>query len=100
MSSSKYNSAPNSNAWVFPPTQLSNSQIPAACPTIQPSSDTIYLEVISHPTDEGFSPITLPTLQLQTPITNPGCLTGYRLEVFMIPFMDLINLLKQLTELR
>lgn len=79
---------------------LSNSQIPAACPTIQPSSDTIYLEIVSHPTDEGFSPITLPTLQFQTPITNPGCLTGYRLEVFMIPFMGLINLLKQLIELR
>lgn len=96
MSNSKDNSSPNPNAWVFSPTLLSNSPIPTACPTIQPSSNTIYLKIVSYLTNEGFSPITLSILQLQTPITNPGCSTGCRLEVFMTPFMGLINLLNQL----
>ena len=43
-----FNSSPNSNLWVFFPTPR-NSVTPAVCPTIQLSSDTIYLEIASNP---------------------------------------------------
>ena len=82
------------------------SQTPARCLRNQLDSDTFYPETASDSTGYGFSlNKTAHSLQLQMPVTSPGCylcfcLTGYKLEVPTSPFFGLTTLLGQLTELR
>ena len=42
------------------------------CPTVQCNSDTIYLEIASDSTGQGFSPTRLPTPNPALD-ANPGC---------------------------
>ena len=75
---------------------------PAGYLRFQLNSDTVYLEIGSDSTGEGFSSTRLPSITdtSQKPRLLSMLLTGYESEVPRCLCFDLINLLEQLTELR
>ena len=88
------------------PTATSSAPTPAECPIVQLNSDTVYPEIASDPTGEGFNPIRLfsePSTSdaAAKPRLSPVLLTHrFRLEVSTSSTSSLINLLEKVTELR
>lgn len=60
-------------SWAFPPP--SSSATSPGCPTIQLRSDTVYLETVSHSSDEGDSAASDAGCKEQVP-GYPPCLSG------------------------
>ena len=72
---------------------------PLGCLTIQLSSDSDYLEIVSDSTGRGLSPTRSPSSW--KPRSLPAHLRDdYKSEVSMTTSLGLVNLLEQFTELR
>ena len=83
----------------------SNSLTPGGCPTIQLSSDSIYLKIASDSVGQVLSPKDcLPTphfrCQLQAQVITCVESTSYELEVLTAPSLGSINVLELFTKLR